>query len=122
VLFPGWWDDVPGLLAATRVSVLTSRHEGLPRAVVESLAAGVPVVATAVDGTPEVVRPGDNGFLAKPGDCDGLAARIVDLIRDDALHRDLARRAPQGLDEFDIDAMVRRQEELYRCLVPIRTT
>lgn len=120
--FPGWWEDVPGLLATTRVSVLTSRHEGLPRAIVESLAAGVPVVATAVDGTPEVVRQGENGFLEKPGDCDGLAARIVDLIRDDALHKDFARRAPQGLDEFDIDAMVRRQEELYRCLVPIRTT
>ncbi len=51
MVFCGWWDDVPGLLAATTVSVLTSRHEGLPCSVVESLAAGVPVVATAVDGT-----------------------------------------------------------------------
>ncbi|MCW8984263.1 MAG: glycosyltransferase family 4 protein [Thermoanaerobaculales bacterium] len=64
MVFSGWWDDVPGLLAATSVSVLTSRHEGLPCSVVESLAAGVPVVATAVDGTVEVVRSGDNGLLA----------------------------------------------------------
>ncbi len=67
-IFCGWWDDVPGLLAATTVSVLSSRHEGLPCSVVESLAAGVPVVATAVDGTPEVIRPGVNGELVAPGD------------------------------------------------------
>ena len=63
MVFTGWWNDVPGLLAATTVSVLTSRHEGLPCSVVESLAAGVPVVATAVDGTVEVVRSGDNGLF-----------------------------------------------------------
>ncbi len=72
VIFCGWWDDVPGLLAATTVSVLSSRHEGLPCSVVESLAAGVPVVATAVDGTPEVIRPGVNGELVAPGDPDGV--------------------------------------------------
>ncbi len=67
IIFCGWWDDVPGLLAATTVSVLSSRHEGLPCSVVESLAAGVPVVATAVDGTPEVIRSGINGELVAAG-------------------------------------------------------
>ncbi|MCK5379367.1 MAG: glycosyltransferase family 4 protein, partial [Acidobacteria bacterium] len=80
---PGWWHDVPGLLAATDVAVLTSRHEGLPRAVVEALAAGVPVVATAVDGTPEVVRDGINGFLAPPGEVELLAAGVCTLLEDD---------------------------------------
>jgi glycosyltransferase involved in cell wall biosynthesis len=114
MVFCGWWDDVPGLLAATRVSVLSSRHEGLPRAVVESLAAGVPVVATAVDGTPEVLRDGVNGFLAPPGDLEALGRSIVELLADDELRGRLAEAAPRGLDEFDIDDMVRRQEELYR--------
>jgi len=117
MVFPGWWDDIPGLLAASRVSVLTSRHEGLPRAAVESLAAGVPVVATAVDGTPEVVKDGRNGFLVEAGDVAGLARRVCRVLRDDDLHRRLAAAAVEGLDEFDIDRMVRQQEELYRWLL-----
>jgi len=116
MVFCGWWDDVPGLLAASRVSVLTSRHEGLPRAAVESLAAGVPVVATAVDGTPEVVRDGCNGFLVAAGDVAGIARRVRGLLVDGELHRRLAAAAPQGLEAFDIDHMVRQQEELYRWL------
>jgi len=116
MVFCGWWEDVPGLLAASRVSVLTSRHEGLPRAAVESLAAGVPVVATAVDGTPEVVRDGCNGFLVTAGDVAGIARRVRALLVDGELHRRLAAAAPQGLEAFDIDHMVRQQEELYRWL------
>jgi glycosyltransferase involved in cell wall biosynthesis len=114
IVFCGWWDDIPGLLAATRISVLSSRHEGLPRAAVESLAAGVPVVATAVDGIPEVVRDGVNGILAPPGDPVGLGRGIVELLGDEELHRRMAEAAPRGLEDFDISEMVRQQEELYR--------
>ena len=117
MVFCGWWDDVPGLLAESRVSVLTSRHEGLPRAAVESLAAGVPVVATAVDGIPEVVRDGSNGFLVEAGDVAGIARRVCALLRDDELHARLSAAAAVGLEEFDIDRMVREQEELYRWLL-----
>ncbi|HSN53185.1 MAG TPA: glycosyltransferase [Candidatus Sulfomarinibacteraceae bacterium] len=115
--FPGWWDDVPGLLAATAVSVLSSRHEGLPCAVVESLAAGVPVVATAVDGTPEVVRPGVNGELVPPGDVGALAAAVAGLLTDEPRRLRAAEVAADGLDEYDIDRMVRALEELYRWLL-----
>lgn len=113
---PGWWHDVPGLLSATDVAVLTSRHEGLPRAVVEALAAGVPVVATAVDGTPEVVRDGLNGFLAPPGDIESLASGVRNLLEDDERRRVMGRGAAGGLEAFDINLMVRQQEELYQCL------
>ena len=116
--FCGWWDDVPGLLAATDVSVLTSRHEGLPCSVVESLAAGVPVVATAVDGTVEVVRPGVNGFLAAAGDVIALADHVCAILESPDLGRRLADAAPENLDDFDLDLMVRQQEDLYRCIGP----
>lgn len=116
LLLPGWLDDVPGLLAAAWVSVLTSRHEGLPCAVVESLASGTPVVATAVDGTVEVVRDGVNGFLVPPGDVATTAARVVELLADGDVRSRLARAAGQDLEDFDIDRMVRRHEELYRWL------
>jgi glycosyltransferase involved in cell wall biosynthesis len=72
------------------------------------------VVATAVDGTPEVVRDGVNGFLVPPGDLEALGRGIVELLSDEELRGRMAEAAPRGLDEFDIDDMVRRQEELYR--------
>jgi glycosyltransferase involved in cell wall biosynthesis len=114
MVFSGWWNDIPGLLAATTVSVLTSRHEGLPCSVVESLAAGVPVVATAVDGTVEVVRSGDNGFLAPAGDVAELAHSIGRLLENPDLRERMAAAARKGLEEFDRDLMVRQQEDLYR--------
>jgi glycosyltransferase involved in cell wall biosynthesis len=121
VVFCGWWDDVPGLLAATTVSVLTSCHEGLPCSVVESLAAGVPVVATAVDGTVEVVRSGSNGFLAPAGDVAALAESVCTLLEDAEMCESCAQAASRGLEDFDRDLMVRQQEDLYRwmcCRVP----
>ena len=117
MIFCGWWDDVPGLLAATTVSVLTSRHEGLPCSIVESLAAGVPVVATAVDGTVEVVRSGGNGFLAPAGDVRALAEGVSTILTDAETRERFAAAASVGLEAFDHDLMVRQQEELYGALV-----
>jgi glycosyltransferase involved in cell wall biosynthesis len=117
IVFSGWWDDVAGLLAATDVSVLTSRHEGLPCSVVESLAAGVPVVATAVDGTVEVVRPDDNGYLVPAGDIVALADAVIRLLRDADLRERMGKAARGRLQQFDRDLMVRQQEELYRWVI-----
>ncbi len=117
VIFCGWWNDVPGLLAATSVSVLSSHHEGLPCSVVESLAAGVPVVATAVDGTPEVIRPGVNGELVAPGDPAELAAAVLAILDDDERRLSMAAAAADGLEDFGRDHMVRQLEELYRWMV-----
>jgi len=118
MVFCGWWDDVPALLDATTVSVLTSVHEGLPCSVVEALAAGVPVVATAVDGTVEVIRSGVNGYLAAVGDIDALASGVTSLLLDATARARMAVAARDGLDQFDRDLMVRQQEDLYRCLGP----
>jgi glycosyltransferase involved in cell wall biosynthesis len=101
-------------LAAADVSVLTSRHEGLPCSVVESLAAGVPVVATAVDGTVEVVRSGENGLLSPAGDIAGLTAAVARVLADSDLRTRMRAAAREGLDDFDQDLMVKRQEDLYR--------
>jgi glycosyltransferase involved in cell wall biosynthesis len=113
----GWRRDVPRVMAALDVVVLTSLWEGLPRVIPEAIAAGRPVVATAVDGTAEILRDGDNGFLCPPHDCDGLAARVLRLLDDPGLGERLAARARPILREFDIDRMVREQEDLYRRLL-----
>lgn len=110
---PGWRRDVPALLAAASVVTLTSRFEGLPRVVVEALAAGVPVVAMAVEGVDEVLRHGVDGFLVGEGEVVALAERVVQLLRDDGLRRAMAARAGETVGEWDRREMIRRQEELY---------
>jgi glycosyltransferase involved in cell wall biosynthesis len=114
---PGWRRDVPALLDAATVVTLTSRFEGLPRALVEALAASVPVAAMAVDGVDEVVRDGVNGFLVREGDVAALAERVAALLADAPLRARLAAAAGDRLDEFERDTMVRRQESLYEALL-----
>ena len=114
--FTGWREEVPDLLKAFDVFLLTSRWEGLPRVVPQALIAGVPVVATAVDGTREIVDDGVDGCLAPPGDVPALAARVAGVLSgrerlDPAFKRDRLLR------EFDRGEMVRAQERLYAGLL-----
>jgi glycosyltransferase involved in cell wall biosynthesis len=74
------------------------------------------VVATAVDGTVEVVRDGANGWLAAAGDVAALAAGVVEILADPALRARMSAAAAAGLESFDRDLMVRQQEDLYRCI------
>lgn len=87
VLFLGERSDVPSLLSASELAVLPSRSEALPTALIEAAAAGRPVVATSVGGTPEVVLEGRTGLLVPPDDATALAHAIAQLLLD----RELAR-------------------------------
>ncbi len=109
----GWRRDIPRVLASLDVMVLTSLWEGLPRVVPEAIAAGVPVVATGVDGTTDILRDGDTGVVRPPHDIEGMARGIVATLNAPDAGRAMTRRARARLDEFDIDAMVRAQERLY---------
>ena len=109
----GWRRDVPDLLAAFDVAVLTSLWEGLPRVVPEAIAAGRPIVATAIDGTAEILRDGETALLAPPGDPGAVANQVLRLLDDPALARRIASAARPLLAGFDIDWMVREQERLY---------
>jgi glycosyltransferase involved in cell wall biosynthesis len=114
----GWRRDVPAILGAADVFLLTSRWEGLPLAVVEAMLAGTPVVATAVDGTPEAVANGRTGYLVPPGDPDAAAERVAHLLRhpDAAARMGRAGRA-RARRAFRRDAMLEETDALYRaCL------
>ncbi|MBE0607240.1 MAG: glycosyltransferase family 4 protein [Deltaproteobacteria bacterium] len=110
--FLGWRPEIPDLMAAFDVFLLTSRWEGLPKVVPQALIAGCPVVATAVDGTREIVDPGVDGVLAPPGDIDALARGVSDILSG-RLPLDAARKRVRLVREFDQDEMVRAQERLY---------
>ena len=80
VLFTGFRDDAPRITAAFDVFVISSLHEGLGRALTEAMSVGCPVVATAVNGVPDLVEPGATGLLARPADPDGLAECVVWML------------------------------------------
>lgn len=116
LLLPGWREEIPDLLRAFDVFLLTSRWEGLPKVVPQSLISGVPVVATAVDGTREIVDDGVDGYLLPPGDVAGLARRVCDLLAGAATVDPLFKK-DRLLREFDQGEMVRAQERLYEELL-----
>jgi len=110
----GWRRDAVDLVHAMDLFLLTSRFEGLPRAVLQAMAAGVPVVATAVDGTPEVVIDGESGILIPPGRPEVAAERLVALGDDPEARARLAAAARSRLGtEFDIGNMVRELDRIY---------
>lgn len=113
VMMLGPRSDVAALLPAFDVFVLSSRWEGLPRAVLEAMAAGVPVVATEVGGVAEVAEHGVSGLLTPVGDPPALAAAVLRVLSDRLLSARLAAAAETRLHEFDASGMVDRLEALY---------
>lgn len=109
----GWRRDVPSILAASNVVVLTSLWEGLPRTIIEAIASKKPVVATKVDGTADIIKDEINGFLAKPHDINTIATKIIELLENKQLANKFVKESQAVLPEFDIDLMVKQQEKLY---------
>jgi glycosyltransferase involved in cell wall biosynthesis len=92
--------DVTTRLAAADVLAVPSRNEGMGRVIVEAMALGIPVVATAVGGVPDVVADGESGRLVGPGDVDALATALVELGRDEALRGKLGEAAQARAESF----------------------
>lgn len=109
----GWRRDIPEILAVTDVFCLTSLWEGLPRVLPQAMIMGIPIVATEVDGTPEAVTDGVNGFVLEPHDVKGMAEKIVYLLGHSEKAIDMGRRGKTMVEEFDIWKMLSEQEKLY---------
>lgn len=113
-LLPGFTDDVQTLLGDADIFVSSSHTEGLPVAVLEGAGAGLPVVATAVGGTPEVVRDGYNGLLVPADDVAALRRAIKQLIDNPNKARDMGMRGAALVREhFDFENHTRKLEDLY---------
>jgi glycosyltransferase involved in cell wall biosynthesis len=117
VHLPGLRRDVPELLRAFDVFALASRWEGLPRVFPQAMAAGLPIVATRVDGAADAIEDGITGRLVEVGDAAGLGAALVELASDPDRRRAMGERGRARVEEFSATRMVRRLEGIYEALV-----
>ena len=114
VLLAGWRRDIPAILDRTDIFCMTSLWEGLPMALLEAMAAGLPSVVNDVDGCRDVIVDGQTGFLTPPGHPEITALRLIQLIDDSALSHQMGKRARESLGtEFDQATMIRDHERLY---------
>jgi N-acetyl-alpha-D-glucosaminyl L-malate synthase BshA len=114
VAFLGKQSSVAELLACSDVLLLPSESEAFGLVALEAMACGVPVVATAVGGIPELVPNGEAGFLVPLGDVDAMADAIVALLTDGALWQAASTAAREVATRFSADRIVPRYEALYR--------
>lgn len=115
VLLLGERGDIPALLSATDLFVMTSRYEGCPYALLETMAAGVPVVATRIAGIEEIIQPGLTGVLVPPGEPALLAAALDQVLSNPQLTQHRAQRAQEIVAErFTRERMLAEIAALYQ--------
>jgi glycosyltransferase involved in cell wall biosynthesis len=121
VRFLGVRSDVPAVLNAADIFTLPSRYEGNPMSVMEAMAAGLPVVATAVGGVPELVEESVSGFLTPNEDLEALVTAFQCLVDSAELRRRMGEAALRRAHEkFDIRHTVRAYEDLYEAILQRR--
>jgi glycosyltransferase involved in cell wall biosynthesis len=121
VLFAGFREDIAELLAVMDVFVLPSHREGMPRTVLEAMAARKPVIATDIRGCREEVVHGVTGLLVPVGDSDELAKAILKLLGNDELARRMGEAGRKRVEtEFDEKLALERQSKVYDQLVEQR--
>lgn len=120
-LFLGRRDDVPKVLSACDIAVLPSKAEGLPNAVLEYLATGLPAIATRVGGSAEIIQDGKNGLLTPTEDSSALAGAILRLLRDPSLSARLGQNGRDYvLQEFSFARLIEKTDQLYTELLQTR--
>lgn len=113
VLFAGHRTDIAQILESATLSVLTSDKEGFSNAIVESLAAGVPVIATDVGGNREAIVDGECGFIIHPDDITGLAQALKTILTNDTLRQKMSTAAQQRAQRFSLDQMLSETRKIY---------
>lgn len=114
ILFLGQREDTPAIMRALDLLVVNSRTEPFGLTVIEAMASGVPVLATAVDGIKEIVRHGENGWLVKSLDRGALVKAMLNVLRDRSLRRQLGREGRrEAIARFSTKRFLSEVEELY---------
>ena len=119
----GFLKRMPWILKNADVSVLPSlKREGLPRAALEAMIAGVVPIVTDVGGSPELVEDGESGFVVPPGESKPITDKILELYNDRELHARMSVAARDRIrTDFTVEETARKTIEVYRELVPNRS-
>lgn len=113
-MFLGRRSDIPDVLASCEIAVLPSRAEGLPNAVLEYMAAGLPAIASRVGGNAELVEDGVTGLLVPPEDSSAIAAALLRLLRDPELSRKMAENGRKvAVENYSFERLIREVDALY---------
>jgi len=120
VRFLGLRHDIADILSASDIFAFPSRAEGLPLALVEAMATGLPCVASSVSGIPEVLQDGENGLLVGREDVDALSEGLARLATDETLRSRLSEKAPSSLEVFSLEYQAKRVVRLYDDLLAER--
>ena len=115
----GWRRDIPAVMRALDVFLLTSHWEGLARVLLEARASRLPVVATKAGGAAEAIVEGTHGWLCEPGDVGGLAERVWRALNGAPLRHRVGRNGDDLPAEFEIHEMVKQYEQLYGKLLAV---
>jgi len=113
VSFLGFRRDVLELLAASDVFILTSRREGLPKAVMEAMAVGLPIIATDVRGNRDLVKNGENGYLVPLDDVEQTVIVIKRLIDSEDLRRSMGEKSKELVKQYDLRNIISQMEKIY---------
>lgn len=121
VIFTGWLNNIPEVLAGIDIFVLPSLVDHFPLVVLEAMASGKPVIATDVGGVPEMVEDGISGVLVSPKDVKGLSKTIVSLLKDGEKAKRMGMAGRRRVEEFfGIEANRDRVEQIYKDLLEER--
>jgi glycosyltransferase involved in cell wall biosynthesis len=121
IVFWGTRPDVPALLKQVTIGVNSSRNEGLPNAIIEYMAASLPVVATSVGGTPELVVHNETGLLVPPNDPRALKESLLFLLQNPETARRMGTSGRRRVEEhFTVERMVEETEAVYEALLQLR--
>ncbi|MBD3349124.1 MAG: glycosyltransferase [Candidatus Eisenbacteria bacterium] len=118
IVFLGARDDVPAILDAADVLLVSSLREGMPHSVLEAMVAGTPVVATAVAGIPEMIRSGEDGILVPAADPGAIAGALESVLADRSHAERLAESAGRRVREtFGLERMITETERVFAAAV-----
>ena len=113
-LLPGIQRNIPQMMAAMDVFLLTSLWEGLPRVIPQAMSMHLPVVATSVDGSTEIIMDGLNGYLCLPGNVNCLVDRCLKLLKDSELRQAISLKGHEtAIENFDLSQMIAQIDDLY---------
>src|SRR5712691_3199165 len=115
VEFTGLQSDIPAQLHRGSLAVLPSRWEGMPNALLEAMACGLPCVATRVSGSEDIIQPGVNGLLVESEDYQGMAQALLTLLHDPVLAQKYGQAARETVDRhYSLERIVDKYGELYQ--------